>query len=67
MLAKKDGLTHEEFIVQKAVVYFGMSKKIKDEANEKIFSDENKSAITDFTLGSEFLWITMTSSDMITF
>ena len=42
MLVKKDGLSVEEFIVQKAVVYFGMAKKIKDEANEKIFSDENK-------------------------
>ena len=41
LLAKKDGLTNHEYIVQKAVVYFGMHKKIKDESHEKIFSDEN--------------------------
>lgn len=42
LLAKKDGLSNEEYIVQKSVIYFGMQKKIKDDANEKIFSDENK-------------------------
>jgi hypothetical protein len=67
LLAKKDGLSVEEYIVQKAVIYFGMQKKIKDDANERIFGDENKSAIKDFEMGHEFLFITMASADMITF
>lgn len=37
---KKDCKPHE-FIVQRALVYFGMAKKIKDESIEKIMSDEN--------------------------
>ena len=40
LLNKKDGLTNYEYIVQKALIYFGM-KKVKDEAIEKIFGDEN--------------------------
>lgn len=41
LLQKKDGLTNYEFIVQKAITYFGMGKKLKDEALEKILGDEN--------------------------
>ena len=40
LLNKKDGLTNHEYIVQKALIYFGM-KKIKDESLEKILCDEN--------------------------
>lgn len=35
LLNKKDGLTDQEYMVQKAIIYFGM-KKIKDESIEKI-------------------------------
>ena len=42
LLNKKDGLTDQEYMVQKAIIYFGM-KKIKDESIEKIMnSDENQ-------------------------
>ena len=41
LLAKKEGLTDYEYIVQKALVYFGMNKKIKDESLEKIMGDDN--------------------------
>ena len=36
LLQKKDGLTDEEYIIQRSLIYFGMQKKIKDEALEKI-------------------------------
>lgn len=35
LLNKKDGLTDQEYMVQKSIIYFGM-KKIKDESIEKI-------------------------------
>ena len=41
LLQKKEGLTDEEFVIQKSLVYFGMTKKIKDDSIEKIMSDEN--------------------------
>jgi hypothetical protein len=43
-----------------------MQKKIKDDAHERIFADENMSVMKDFETGSEFLFITMSSADMIT-
>ena len=41
LLQKKEGLTNYEFIVQKAIIYFGMGKKMKDEALEQVMGDEN--------------------------
>ena len=41
LLSKKEGLTPQEYIVQKAIIYFGMGKKMKDESLEKVFGDEN--------------------------
>ena len=41
LLMKKDGLTNYEFIVQRSIIYFAMGKKMKDDAIEKIMSDEN--------------------------
>lgn len=41
LLTKKEGLTDEEFIIQKSLVFFGMTKKIKEDSIEKIMSDEN--------------------------
>ena len=41
LIAKKDGLSNHEYIVQKALVYFGMHKKIKDDALENILGDDN--------------------------
>ena len=41
LLGKKEGLTNYEFLVQRAITYFGMGKKMKDESLEKIMGDEN--------------------------
>lgn len=41
LLNKKEDFKPHEYIVQRALVYFGMSKKIKEESIEKILSDEN--------------------------
>lgn len=56
---KNEGLTNCEYIVKKSLQYFGMTKKaLKDDALEKILSDEAQSVITDFERGSEFLLVT---------
>ena len=41
LLGKKEGLTNYEFLVQRAITYFGMGKKMKDESLEKVMGDEN--------------------------
>jgi len=65
LINKKEDFKPEEFIIQRALIYFGMHKKIKDETVEKIMSDENLSAVKDFEVGLDFLFITATGSDMI--
>jgi dynein heavy chain len=66
LLQKKEGLTNAEFIVQKAIIYFGMGKKMKDEALEQVMGDENMSVMRDFEAGLDFLWITQASADRMT-
>jgi dynein heavy chain len=66
LLSKKEGLTNYEFIVQRAITYFGMGKKIKDDALEKIMGDENMSVMKDFEASLDFMFVTQSSADMMT-
>jgi dynein heavy chain len=66
LLGKKEGLTNYEFIVQRAITYFGMGKKMKDESLEKVMGDENISVMRDFEASLDFLWISRSSAELFT-